>query len=273
MLLAIDAGNTNIVFALYEKGLSKKDLATPLAQWRSHSDARRTAEDYAAFIGPMLALAGIDRGAILHVLVSSVVPDCNAPLRRFAAMMFGVDAQLVGEDLTDLGIVIDLPRFGQAGAGQMGADRLVNTVAVLHDYPAPALVIDFGTATTFDVINDRGHFCGGVIAPGANLSMAALHLAAAKLPKVGVAKPEAVIGQDTVSAMQSGVYWGYIGLIEGMVARITAELGQKPFVLATGGLAPLFAGDTDCFDKIDDDLTLRGLYYLYQRLGRADGSY
>lgn len=266
MLLAIDAGNTNIVFALY-----KEDCAAPLFQWRSHTDAARTADDYAAFLGQMFALEKIDRAAIRHVFVSSVVPDCNAPLRRFSKTMLGVEAQFVGEDLTDLGIVIDLPRFDQIGVRQMGADRLVNTVAVLRDYPAPALVIDFGTATTFDVINAKGHFCGGVIAPGANLSMAALHLAAAKLPKVAVAKPFAVIGQDTVSAMQSGVYWGYIGLVEGMVARIAAELGEKPFVLATGGLAPLFAADTDCFDKIDDDLTLRGIYYLYRRF-HAPGS-
>lgn len=255
MLLAIDAGNTNIVFAIY--GDEGDDA---LHVWRSKTDPGRTADEYAAWLSQMFALHQLDRAAIRHAMISSVVPDCNFSLRQLCNSMFGIRALFVGDDLRDLGITVDLPH-----PEQMGADRLVNTVAVLRDYPTPSLVIDFGTATTFDVINGKGHFCGGVIAPGANLSMAALHQAAAKLPKIGVGKPPEVIGRDTVSAMQSGVYWGYIGLIEGMVTRISAELGQKPYVLATGGLASLFAGDTDCIDKIDDDLTLRGLLYLHRR--------
>lgn len=255
MLLAIDAGNTNIVFAVYgEEGV------TPLHVWRSKTDPSRTEDEYAGWLLQMFALHGLDRSRIGHAMISSVVPDANFHLRRLCQTLFGIAAIFVGQKGLETGVVIDLPH-----PEQMGADRIVNAVAMLEDYPRPALVIDFGTATTFDVIDERGHFCGGVIAPGANLSMAALHQAAAQLPKVSVNKPPAVIGIDTVSAMQSGIYWGYIGLIEGMVKRISGELGQKPFVLATGGLAGLFADDAACIDKIDPDLTLRGLLYLHRK--------
>ncbi|MGZ9108348.1 MAG: type III pantothenate kinase [Micavibrio sp.] len=255
MLLAVDAGNTNIVFAVYgDTGIA------PLHVWRSRTDSTRTADEYAGWLLQMFALHNLDRKQIRHAMISSVVPDANFHLNLLCQTLFGIEAAFIGQKGLDTGVVIDLPH-----PEQLGADRIVNTVAMLADYPYPALVIDFGTATTFDVINEQGHFCGGVIAPGANLSMAALHQAAAQLPKVSVNKPPAVIGTDTVSAMQSGIYWGYIGLIEGMVQRISTELGQKPFVLATGGLAGLFAGDTDCIDKIDSDLTLRGLLYLHRK--------
>lgn len=260
MLLAVDAGNTNIVFAVYGR-----EGDAPLHVWRSRTDSSRTADEYAARLAQMFALHGLDRAQVRHAMISSVVPDANAHLRLLCRSLFRVEAVFVGQKGLETGVVIDLPH-----PEQMGADRIVNAVAMLADYPCPALVIDFGTATTFDVINEKGHFSGGVIAPGPNLSMVALHQAAAQLPKVSVSKPPAVIGTDTVSAMQSGIYWGYVSLIEGMVRRISAELGQKPFVLATGGLAGLFAGDTDCIDKIDPDLTLRGLLYLHRKIqGRA----
>lgn len=255
MLLAIDAGNTNIVFALYAG-----DTAEPLYIWRSKTDPARTADEYAAFLGQMFALHQVESDDIDHAIISSVVPDSNFSLRTLCEKIFGVQPLFVGQAGLDTGVVIDLPR-----PEELGADRIVNAVAVLHDYQCPAIVIDCGTATTFDVMDANGHFAGGVIAPGANLSMTALHLAAAKLPKIGVAKPQNVIGNTTISAMQSGVYWGYVGLIEGMITRIAAELGSKPLVLATGGLAGLFAEGTQMIDKIDPDLTLRGLFYLHRR--------
>ena len=255
MLLAIDAGKTNTVFALYAG-----EEASPLYVWRSRTDSGRTADDYAAFLGQMFALHQIESGDIHHAIISSVVPDINTALNTLCEKFLSIQPRFVGQKGLETGVVIDLPQ-----PEELGADRIVNSVAVLCDYQCPAIVIDCGTATTFDVMDGRGHFIGGVIAPGANLSMAALHLAAAKLPKIGVAKPPSVIGNTTVTAMQSGVYWGYIGLIEGMIARIAAELGSKPLVLATGGLAGLFAEGTAMIDKIDSDLTLRGLYYLHQR--------
>jgi len=255
MLLAVDAGNTNIVFALFNK-----DSVVPMHAWRIQTNAGRTGDEYAAWLAQSFALNGVERKAVTAIIISSVVPDANFNLRRFCEAMFDLTPHFVGKDKLDHGVIIDLPR-----PEELGADRIVNTVAVLKDYKGPVIVIDCGTATTFDVIDARGHFIGGVIAPGPNLSITALHLAAAQLPKIAIAKPQTAIGNTTVSAMQSGVYWGYVGLIEGLVAKISAELGAKPLVLATGGLAPLFAEGTQVIDKIDPDLTLRGIYYLYLR--------
>jgi type III pantothenate kinase len=254
MLLAVDAGNTNIVFAVFDGG------PKPLHVWRIQTNAGRTGDEYTAWLSQLFELGDLGRADITDILISSVVPDANFNLRKFCEAMFGLAPLFVGKDKMDHGVVIDLPR-----PEELGADRIVNTAAVLKDYKVPAIVIDCGTATTFDVINEKGHFIGGVIAPGANLSMTALHMAAAQLPKVAIAKPDAAIANTTVSAMQAGVYWGYVGLIEGLVRQITIELGAKPFVLGTGGLVSLFAEETDIIDKIDPDLTLRGLYYIYLR--------
>lgn len=255
MLLAIDAGNTNIVFAVF--GLENPK---PAQVWRIKTDAGRTADEYAAWLYQSFMLHGLNPQQITNIVISSVVPDANFNLRQLCETLFSLTALFVGKDKLDLGVTVDLPR-----PEELGADRIVNAVTVLQDYTYPAIVIDCGTATTFDVINARGHFIGGVIAPGPNLSMAALHLAAAQLPKVGVVKPQSVIGNTTITAMQSGVYWGYIGLIEGMITRIAAELDSKPIILATGGLAGLFAEGTTMIETIDPDLTLRGLYYIHQR--------
>jgi len=249
MLLAIDAGNTNIVFALF-------DGETIVHAWRCKTDANRTADEYVSWLYPLFTRSGIEFETIHNVILSSVVPDANFNLLRLCDM-FGWKPFVVGPD--NVGLKINLVRPQEAGA-----DRLVNACAVIHDYGSPAIVIDFGTATTFDVVNEKGEFCGGAIAPGINLSMVALQQAAARLPRVSVAKPDKVIATDTVNAMQSGIYWGYVGLIEGMLARITAELGTKPHVIATGGLAALFAEAIPAIDKVDVDLTLRGLLHIYQ---------
>lgn len=254
MLLAIDAGNTNIVFAVFSGS------AKPLHVWRIQTNAGRTGDEYAAWLSQLFRMHNVDSSDITDIIISSVVPDANFNLRKFCDAMFGVMPRFVGKDKLDHGVTIDLPR-----PEELGADRIVNTVAVLKDYQGPCIVLDCGTATTFDVIDARGHFIGGVIAPGPNLSITALHLAAAQLPKIAIAKPQSAIGNTTVSAMQSGVYWGYVGLIEGLITKMSAELGTKPLVLGTGGLAGLFAEGTIMIDKIDPDLTLRGLYYIYER--------
>lgn len=251
MLLAIDAGNTNIVFAVY-------DGDTRVQSWRFKTDAARTADEYAALLNQLLPGANLSFKHIRDAIIASVVPDANFHLRRLCEQYFGCPVRIVGSDALDLDIAINLLK-----PEEVGADRIVNAIAVKQFYRAPAIVVDFGTATTFDVIDGNNTYCGGVIAPGVNLSLNALHGAAAKLPRVAIKKPQSIIGNDTVSAMQAGIYWGYIGLVEGTINRISAEMGVKPFVLATGGLASLFAGGTSLIEKIDEDLTLKGLVHIH----------
>lgn len=252
MLLAIDAGNTNIVFAVYD-GKERR------AMWRCKTDAARTADEYVAFLSQLCETSKIEFKSISNVIVSSVVPDVNFPLRQLAFQGFGKKAKFIGKEIKDVGLKIKLEK-----PEEIGADRMVNAIAVLKYYQAPAIVVDFGTATTFDVIDKSGAFCGGAIAAGVNLSISALHMAAAKLPKVSVSRPKKSIGSNTVSAMQSGIYWGYVGLVDGMLRRISAEMKTKPLILATGGLAPLFQGDIPLIDKIDEELTLKGLLSIHE---------
>jgi len=257
MLLAIDAGNTNITFAVCHNGKFART-------WRCKTDSGRMADEYAVLMSQFFAMADLSFTDITSVIVSSVVPDVNAQLRIFFTQNFKCHPHFVTHEDTNgnLSIGLDKP-------DEIGADRLVNALAAVHDYQAPAVVIDFGTATTFDVVNDKNTYIGGVIAPGVNLSLNSLHAAAAKLPKVSVKKPQSVIGTGTTHAMQSGIYWGYIGLIEGTLGRITTELGTKPYVIATGGLSGLFSEGTQMIDTVDEDLTLKGLLYIYERQQRA----
>jgi type III pantothenate kinase len=254
MLLAIDVGNTNTGFAVCEGEYIHKS-------WRLRTDSVRSADEYAAFLVQLLALEGLAFSAIGGVIISSVVPEANFHLGAFSKTYIGVEPLFVEKET--VGVTIDIER-----PEEVGADRLVNALAVLTHYKAPAIVIDFGTATTFDVVGAGGVYKGGVIAPGINLSVSALHAAAAKLPKVSVVNPGAVIGRSTKHAIQSGLFYGYLGLIEGIVARIGAEMadGDKPFVLATGGLAPLFAKDTTVIDAVDNDLTIKGLVEINKRM-------
>jgi type III pantothenate kinase len=250
LLLAIDVGNTNTVFALYRERHA-------LGQWRISTIRERTADEYAAALTQLMALKGYSQGDVGAAVISSVVPQALTPLKSMCHEFFSCTARVVGEDLgVTIPVAVDNPR-------EVGADRLVNAVAAHSRYQGPLIVVDFGTATTFDVIDEDGRYCGGVIATGINLSLEALHRAAAKLPRVAVERPDRVIGTSTVTAMQSGVFWGYVSMIEGIVTRIKSEFGAEMKVIATGGLAGLFAGATDAIEHVDRDLTMAGLVELY----------
>ena len=254
MLLAIEQGNTNTLFAVH-------DGASWIAQWRTATESTRTADEYAVWLSQLLAMAGLTLGALDACIISSVVPQSVFNLRNLSRRYLKTEPQVVGENV-DLGVAVRIEKPREAGA-----DRLVNALGAHLAYPGDLLVIDSGTATTFDVVGADGGFEGGVIAPGINLSMQALHEAAAKLPRVAIQRPERgrAIGHDTVSAMQAGVFWGYIGLIEGLVSRIKAEWARPMTVIGTGGVASLFEGATDAIDRFDPDLTLRGLLEIHSR--------
>jgi len=229
------------------------------AQWRSATESTRTADEYAVWLSQLLAMAGLAFGAFDSCIISSVVPQSIFNLRNLARRYLHVEPLVIGEN-ADLGIEVRIDKPSEAGA-----DRLVNAIGAHVAYPGALLVIDSGTATTFDVVAPDGGFEGGVIAPGINLSMEALHAAAAKLPRVAIQKPQRVVGTDTVGAMQSGVFWGYIALIEGLVDRIKAEQDRPLTVVATGGVASLFHGATNAIDHFDPDLTIRGMLEIWRR--------
>lgn len=253
MLLAIDAGNTNIVFAVHDgKGI--------VAEWRAVTETTRTADEYAVLLGPLLQLNGLTFADIDTAIIATVVPAALFDLRQLCRRYLKCEPLVVGDPDVDLGIQVLIDR-----PNAVGADRLVNAVAAHDRYKGAAIVVDFGTATTFDIISAKGDYEGGVIAPGANLSAEALHQGAAMLPRVAIARTQSVIGKDTVPAMQSGLYWGYIGLIEGLVARIKEEYGRPMTVIATGGLANLFHKQTPVIDHLDPDLTIRGLILIHAR--------
>jgi type III pantothenate kinase len=249
MLLAIDSGNTNVVFAVY-------DGEQPRGRWRASSDAGRTADEYAVWLTQLMALDGLSASDIDGAIIASVVPPTVYTLKTLCSQYFGVKPLLVGDPDVDLGIEIK--------AEQVGADRLVNAVAGHAAYGGALIIIDFGTATSFDIIAPDGSYEGGVIAPGVNLSVEALYKASAQLPRIAVVRPEKVIGKATVPAMQSGLYWGYVAMIDGVVARIKAETGWPMTVIATGGLAPLFAEACESIDYSDPDLTANGLALIYR---------
>jgi type III pantothenate kinase len=251
LLLAIDAGNTNVVFALF-------DGETLVDSWRTATVANRTSDEYAVWLTQLLTLDGIDPGDVGAAIIATVVPQALHEIATLCRRYFSCEPQIVGHGL-ELGLTIHIDR-----PQDVGADRLVNAVAAHARYPGWLIVIDFGTATTLDVISADGDYEGGVIAPGVNLSLEALDRAAAKLPRITVERPQSVIGTGTVTAMRSGVYWGYIGLLEGLVARIRGEIDQPTTCIATGGLAALFRDGTDVIDSVDPDLTLHGLCRIHR---------
>ena len=252
MRLLIDCGNTNVVFAVH-------DGTQYRGTWRIATEPQRTSDEYAVWLFGLFNLGAIDRRAIRTAVIGTVVPVALYHLRRLVRDWFTIEP-LIARPALDWGFPIRLDR-----PEEVGADRLLNALAAHATYRGPLVVIDFGTATTFDVVDAEGGYCGGVIAPGINLSIEALHHAAARLPRIGIGRPQSVIGRGTVAAMQSGIYWGYVGMIEGLVARISAEFGQRLRVVATGGLASLLAEGTTVIERIDPDLTLDGLRLLADR--------
>jgi len=253
MLLAIDAGNTNIVFAVHDG----KEIR---AEWRAVTETTRTADEYAVLLTPLLQFNDFSFGDFDAAIIATVVPAALFDLRQFCRRYLKCEPLVVGEEDVDLGIAIHMDR-----PASVGADRLVNAIAARARYKGALIVVDFGTATTFDVVSEKGDYEGGVIAPGANVSAEALHQAAAMLPRVAVQRTQSVIGKDTIPAMQSGLFWGYVGLLEGLIGRIKDEYGKPMTVIGTGGLANLFHKQTTAIDHLDPDLTIHGLAMIYAR--------
>lgn len=255
MLLAVDAGNTNVVFALFEG----REIRS---RWRIATDPRRTGDEYAVWLLQLMAIEGIERSAVTQMIVSTVVPRARHNLEVLGEKYFGLTPLIAGEGTADWDFPIDVdePR-------SLGADRAVNAIAAHAAHLGDVIVIDFGTATTFDVIDFNGAYKGGIIAPGINLSLDALVSNTAKLPRIAIESPRdpSVIGRNTEDQMHIGAFWGYVAMMEGLIARLRAEIGRPAKVIATGGLALLFDEHTEIFDAVDTDLTLAGLAILAER--------
>ena len=251
MLLCIDVGNTNIVFAIFD-GESLR------GQWRMSTISHRTSDEYAVWLRQILSQEDIQFSDITGAILSTVVPDTQFAMISLCRHYFSITPVIVGQKgmCITMPVRVDKPQ-------EVGADRLVNAVEAWRRYGHALIVVDFGTATTFDVVSAAGEYLGGVIAPGVNLSLMALHQAAAKLPSVRVRQPEKVIGTNTVSAMESGVFYGYLSLVDGIVSRIKEEYGVPMKVLATGGLAPLYARQSSTIEETVSDLTIYGLHTIY----------
>jgi type III pantothenate kinase len=254
MLLAIDAGNTNLVFALLAGGEIK-------ARWRIATDPRRTADQYAVWLHQLLELEGYTKADVDAVIIGTVVPRALHNLEVLSQKYFHVEPLIAGQGAAAWPIALDVDE-----PHNVGADRALNAMAAHAKYPGDLIVIDFGTATTFDAVDFSGAYKGGIIAPGINLSIDALVNAAAMLPRVAIEAPEdsSVVGRTTEKQMLIGIYWGYVAMIEGLVARMKAEIARPVTVIASGGLATLFDKHTKVFDAIEPDLTIQGLGLLHQ---------
>ena len=256
MLLAIEQGNTNTKFAVH-------DGQDWVAQWRTATESARTADEYAVWLNQLMGLQELKLADLDACIIATVVPQSLFNLRNLARRYLKCEPWVIGENAV-LGFEVRIDQPSEAGA-----DRLVGAVGAHALYPGALIIVGSGTATTFDVVAEDGGLEGCAIAPGINLSMEALHSAAAQLPRVAIRRPARVIGRDTVQSMQAGVYWGYIALIEGLVARIKTEFGKPMTVIGTGGVASLFQGATEVIDYFDPDVNIRGLLEIYQRSTRA----
>jgi len=257
MLLVMDVGNTNTALGVF-------DGERLVTHWRLTTERARTVDEYGVHARTLFAFAGLDFQAIDAVAIASVVPQLDHTLRRMTEVYFSLTPLFI-DNTTDTGLTIlyDPP-------SDVGADRLVDAVAAVSKYGAPCIVVDFGTATNFEVIDEGGRYLGGVITPGISISTDALFARAARLPRVAIERPQRVIGTSTLSAIQSGLYYGYAGLVDGILRRMIEELGRSPRVVATGGLAPLIATASDLIEVVDQTLTLDGLRLVYERnRGRA----
>ena len=255
MLLAVDAGNTNVVFALVKDGEIR-------ARWRIATDPRRTADEYAVWLNQLLSMEGYAMEDVGDVIIATVVPRALHNLQVLASKYFKVNPRVAGESSAPWSIALDVDE-----PSSVGADRVVNAIAAHHSYPGDLIIIDFGTATTFDIVDFNGVYKGGIIAPGINLSLDALVMAAAKLPRIAIEAPSSasVIGRNTEDQMHIGVFWGYVAMMEGLVSRLKVEIGRPARVVATGGLAVLFDGHTKIFDAVALDLTIQGLALMHER--------
>lgn len=252
MLLVIDIGNTNIVLGLYEG-----DALT--YHWRVSSERNKTEDEYGMLVRSLFESVGLTFQKIEGVIYSSVVPPLNHVIERMCTKYFFKKPLVIGPGIkTGLNIKAEYPR-------EVGTDRIVNAVAATHEYGTPVIVVDFGTATTFCYIDKQGQYWGGAIAPGIGISTEALVSRAAKLPRIEITRPAAVIGRNTIASMQSGIFYGFVGQVEGIVGRMKAEAGIQPKVVATGGLAPLVAKEATIIDVVDPNLTLKGLRLIFER--------
>jgi type III pantothenate kinase len=252
VLLVIDVGNTNIVLGIYEQDRLVKD-------WRISTDTARTIDEYAILIQELFRFSGIGFTDIKDIILSSVVPVMTGTLERLSRDFFHLKPYVIGPGIkTGMPITYDNPK-------EVGADRIVNAVAGFEKYKTSLIIVDFGTATTFDFVNKKGQYCGGAIAPGLMISAEALFQKASKLPRVEIAKPPAIIAKNTVCSMQAGIFYGYIGLVDEIVGRMKTESRENPKVIATGGLARLIAPESKTIDMVEEYLTLEGLRILYHR--------
>jgi len=252
MILVLDTGNTNIVLGVYHNHKL-------IQHWRMETDRYKTEDEYGMQIKALFNHAGIEFSQIDGIIISSVVPTIMFSLERMCQKYFGMKPLVVGPGVkTGLNIKYENPR-------EVGADRIVNAVAAIEEYGPPLIVVDFGTATTYCYINEKGDYMGGAIAPGIGISTEALFARASKLPRVELTQPDNVVGKNTISAMQAGIVYGYVGQVEGIVSRMKAQSKQPPTVIATGGLASLIAAESTVIDTIDPYLTLKGLYLIYER--------
>jgi len=252
VLLVIDVGNSNIVLGIYDGDRLLKD-------WRISTDKSKTTDEYGILVHDLFRLSNIPFALVSGIIISSVVPTLTGVLEKLSQQYFGFKPHIVGPGIkTGMPILYDNPR-------EVGADRIVNAVAGFEKYQSPLIIVDFGTATTFDYVNSKGEYCGGAIAPGVVISMEALFQRASKLPRVEILKPPHILAKNTVNSMQAGIYYGYVGLVDGIVSRMKAECREKPTVIATGGLAGLIAPESQTIEKIEEFLTLEGLRILYSR--------
>lgn len=252
MLLVIDAGNSNIVLGIY-------DGEVLLKNWRISTDRSKSADEYGILFNNLLVLTGIGLGNITDIIISSVVPTLNGVLERLSLNYFGIKPHLVGPGIrTGMSIHYDNPK-------EVGADRIVNAIAGYEKFRTSLIIVNFGTATTFDYVNGKGEYCGGAIAPGLMISMEALFQKASKLPWVEIVKPPGVIAKNTVNSMQAGIFYGYVGLVDEIVGRMKRESRENPKVIATGGLAGLVAPESKTIEVVEEYLTLEGLRILYLR--------
>lgn len=252
MLLVIDIGNTNIVYGIY-------DGEKLLHHWRVSTNRNSTADEYGVAIRTLFTYAGFNHADIDAIAIASVVPPLNPAIEQMCRRYFGIEPLVIGPGIkTGMPIRYENPR-------EIGADRIVDAVAGYAKYGGPLIIVDFGTATTFGVISEDGAYLGGAICPGVGTSTEALFQRAARLPRIELVKPKSVIGKNTVAGMQAGIIYGYVGLVDGIVRRIMAELGQKCRVVATGGLAELIAPETETIETVDQFLTLEGMRLVYLR--------